>query len=103
MSKVHYKPNRALVWQNAVQDVALKHGSIEIPTSDYVCYVGRLSYQKNPLFLLDVIAKVRLKRPDIKFYILGVGFHSPDLEGLKKRMEQLSLTNNVVLIPWLSQ
>ena len=39
---------------------------------------------------------------DLKFYWLGVGYHSPDLAELKRKIEEWNLDKNIVLLPWLS-
>lgn len=103
MDIVGYKPDRSLVWHNAVPDMSLKHGDIQKPKGKYICYIGRPCYQKNSFFLLDVIKNVVEKNPDLKFYLLGVGYHSPDLQQMKEMITQLDIANNIVLEPWLSQ
>lgn len=68
--------------------------------SYYIVTIGRPSYQKNPLFLVDVIKGVHEKHPDILFYLLGVGFYSPDLEEMKSRLEEYRLNDVVILKEW---
>lgn len=38
-----------------------------------LCHVGRISRQKNPLFLLDILAAVRERRPDAALLSVGEG------------------------------
>jgi len=38
-----------------------------------LCHVGRISRQKNPLFLLDIAAEVRKRRPDALLLSVGEG------------------------------
>lgn len=54
----------------------------------YIVTIGRPSYQKNPFFLVDVISDVNKRHPDVKFFLQGVGFYSPDLEIMKKKIEE---------------
>ena len=42
----------------------------------YICYIGRPSYQKNPLFLVEVVKDVHILHPEVKFVLLGVGYYS---------------------------
>ena len=94
---VGYNPTRALCWTNAVPRVKLtspmeKESDVEMTkmlNSDckYVSYIGRPSYQKNLLFLVDVVEKVHKTHQDVKFVLFGVGYHSPDLKKLKKQIE----------------
>jgi glycosyltransferase involved in cell wall biosynthesis len=38
----------------------------------------------------------------MKFYLLGVGYYSPDLNALKKEIADKGLTKTIQLLPWLS-
>ena len=102
ISLVHYKREKALVWSNSVPDA----NNVSIPkektTSPYICYIGRPSYQKNPFFLVNVIKEVHKKHPNILFYILGVGYYSPDLETIKVMIKNYQLENTIILLPWLN-
>ena len=69
----------------------------------YFCTVGRPCYQKNTMFLLGVISKVVEAIPDFKFILLGVGYHSPELELVKDRIMTLGLDKNIEMVPWLEQ
>lgn len=68
----------------------------------YICYIGRPSYQKNTLFLIDVAYELCKLHPEVKFYILGVGYYAPGLEALRSKIETLKLQENVKLFPWLN-
>ena len=102
MEQVHYKEKRAYVWSNSVPDAQTVPPSGLKETSPYICYIGRPSYQKNPFFLVNVIREVHKAYPDIRFYILGVGYYSPDLEQMKRMIVQYQLENAIELFPWLS-
>ena len=67
----------------------------------YIVTIGRPSYQKNPFFLVDVICGVNKRHPDVKFFLLGVGFYSPDLEIMKKKIEEKGLQDTIILKDWL--
>lgn len=101
IQKAGYKEDRALAWSNSVPDIKKTN-----PPADtdwpYICYTGRPSYQKNTFFLVDVIDKVSKKYPDIKFYLLGVGYYSPDLNDLQKMIADYNLQETIVMKPWLS-
>lgn len=102
MEQVYYKEKRAYVWSNSVPDAQTVPPSGLKETSPYICYIGRPSYQKNPFFLVNVIREVHKAYPDIRFYILGVGYYSPDLEQMKRMIAQYQLENAIELFPWLS-
>ena len=75
IKEVGYSEVHALVWHNAVPDSSLERGKKVDISEPYACYIGRPCYQKNPLFLLDVIKKVKDKGCNLKFILLGVGYH----------------------------
>lgn len=68
--------------------------------SNYIVTIGRPSYQKNPFFLVDVIKGVHERHPEIQFFILGVGYYSPNLERMSKQIDAYGLKDVVVLKEW---
>ena len=102
MTDVGYDKQHALVWHNAVPDASLEQGKTVNISEPYACYIGRPCYQKNPLFLLDVIRKVKDKGCHLKFILLGVGYHSPELEAMKVKIQELDLEDTIRLEPWIS-
>lgn len=117
---VGFKVKKAFAWNNAVPDVdkdltrisqisrisSQKNESSDLPVPKigerYITSIGRPSYQKNPLFMVEVAHGIHLKHPDIKFYLLGVGFYSPMLEDMKKLIHQYDMDDTFYLLPWLS-
>ena len=117
---VGFKIKKAFAWNNAVPDVdkgltrisqisrisSQKNESSDLPVPKvgerYITSIGRPSYQKNPLFMVEVAHGIHLKHPDIKFYLLGVGFYSPMLEDMKKLIHQYDMDDTFYLLPWLS-
>lgn len=99
---VHYKIEKALVWSNSVPDVKDITSPKSPPTSPYICYIGRPSYQKNPFFLVNVVKEIHKKHPNILFYVLGVGYYSPDLEIMQQMIKDYHLENTIILLPWLN-
>ena len=70
--------------------------------NSYICYIGRPSYQKNTLFLIDVVDVVRKVLSGVKFLLLGVGYYSPELEQVENKIKELGLSENIELKTWLS-
>lgn len=117
---VGFNEKKAFAWNNAVPDVdkgltrisqisrisSQKNEASDLPVPKagerYITSIGRPSYQKNPLFMVEVAHGIHLKHPDIKFYLLGVGFYSPMLEGMKKLIHQYDMDDTFYLLPWLS-
>lgn len=112
---VGFKEKKAFAWNNAVPDAnkeltrisqnsRISESSNPVPKDGerYITSIGRPSYQKNPLFMVEVAHGIHLKHPDIKFYLLGVGFYSPMLEDMKKLIHQYDMDDTFYLLPWLS-
>ena len=52
---------------------------------DYdIVYIGRLTYQKNPQRLLDVLARIAAKKKDVKAAVIGIGELADELKQLAK-------------------
>lgn len=106
MEKVGYKESEAYVWSNAICDIQPQ--DIKVPTDQvvkeqYIISVGRPSYQKNPMLMVETMKRVHSKHPQIKFYLVGVGFHSPMLEEMEALIKKYNLEEVVKLIPWLDR
>lgn len=114
---VGFNEKKAFAWNNAVPDADKgltrisqissqnkEASDLPVPKEGerYVTSIGRPSYQKNPLFMVEVVHGIHLKHPDIKFYLLGVGFYSPMLEDMKKLIHQYDMDDTFYLLPWLS-
>ena len=102
IKEVGYSKEHALAWHNAVPDSSLERGKMVDISEPYACYIGRPCYQKNPLFLLDVIKKVKDRGCNLKFILLGVGYHSPELDAMKAKMHDLGLEDSIRLEPWIN-
>ena len=109
IEKVGFSERKAFAWNNAVPDsepqvTQLKTTNLPIPKEGerYVTSIGRPSYQKNPLFMVEVAHGVHMKHHDIKFYLLGVGFYSPMLDEMKALIHKYDMDDTFYLLPWLS-
>ncbi len=71
-----------------------------IESDKYICYIGRPSYQKNPLFLVEVAKDVHVLHPEVKFALLGVGYYSPELDKVKAKITEYGLKEVISLFPW---
>lgn len=100
---VKYKKSHALVWHNAVPDASqiMKQES-KTDNEIFACYIGRPCYQKNTVFLADVIKRVKDQGCPLKFLLLGVGYYSSELKQLKEKIAAYKLENTILLKPWLS-
>lgn len=100
---VKYKQERALAWNNSVPCAKINQQDSAVDgVAPFICCIGRPSYQKNPLFLVEVVKKVHEILPCVRFLLLGVGYYSPDLKTLKDKIEEYGLGDVMILLPWLT-
>lgn len=101
INEVKYKKENVLLFDNSINPIENTEGLTIHKTwpVDYICTVGRPSYQKNIEFMIQVLNEVR-KEKDIHLVIMGVGHHSDKLEDVKKLIDKLKLNNSVTLIDW---
>ncbi len=108
---VGFKEEKAYAWNNATLDSLPQisqrtqiSSTLPVPKDGerYITSIGRPSYQKNPLFMVEVAHGIHLKYPDVKFYLLGVGFYSPMLEDMKALIHRYGMDDTFYLLPWLS-
>lgn len=70
------------------------------PQRPVMLYVGRVAFEKNIGFLLQVTARIRQDMPDVLLLIAGEG---PALEPLKSRAARMELGNNVLFVGYLDR
>lgn len=105
MERVGYTERNAFAWNNAIpriQDEDVQEPTDAIRNERFVISIGRPSYQKNPLLMVETMKRVHGKHPEVKFYLVGVGFYSPMLEETKALMADFGLEDSFVMLPWLS-
>lgn len=101
IKEVGYKKNKTLLFNNSINSITLNR-PLSIPKTwpdEYICTVGRPSYQKNIELMIRVVNEVKKER-NIHLVVMGVGHHSSNLEDVKKLINDLDLTQNVTLIDW---
>lgn len=70
------------------------------PERPIMLYVGRVAFEKNITFLLQVTARVKLDIPDALLLVAGEG---PALEGLRREAKRLGLDDNVGFLGYLDR
>ena len=106
IEKVGYTEKNAYAWNNAISRI--KPDDIEEPkdlktNERFIISIGRPSYQKNPLLMVETMKRVHEKHPEIKYYLVGVGFYSPMLDETKTLIHKYGLDDYFILMPWLSR
>lgn len=102
LKDVHYPSHKVLVYNNAVNPIR-EVDELSIKKTwpfPYICSVGRPSYQKNIELMIDVLAQLKAQNAAIHLVLMGVGFHAPNLENVKRKIQLLNLQKNVTLLDW---
>jgi glycosyltransferase involved in cell wall biosynthesis len=68
-----------------------------------VVYLGSLSFARQPGFMLEVIASIRSRYPDVLLVLAGDGEAPDEQAWLRRRIDEMGLQQNVWLTGWLSQ
>ena len=101
LNEVGFKKEKTLLFNNAINKIIIDKPLCISKTwpDEYICTVGRPSYQKNIELMIDILKAVRVSI-DIHLIIMGVGFHSDHLKYVKTKIVQYDLEKNVTLLPW---
>lgn len=70
------------------------------PHRPMMLFVGRVAFEKNIGFLLEVLQRVRSQIPDVLFLIAGEG---PARNGLEQSVTSMGLTENVKFLGYLDR
>ena len=101
IEEVGYKPENTIVFNNCIEPIA-KIEPLSITKTwpeDYICTVGRPSYQKNIEQMIRVMHEVN-KEVKIHLVVMGVGPVSGQLESVKSLIKELDMSNDVTLLDW---
>ena len=105
INEVGYTNENALLFNNSINPIT-KIDPLSIPKTwpdNYICSVGRPSFQKNIELMLDVLAEIKLSINDIHLVLMGVGYHAPNLEAVNAKIKHLQLEDNITLLEWTSR
>jgi len=103
--EINYKKEKVLLWNNSVEDIHTSENiksTFELP-ENYICSIGRPSYQKNIEVMVKVFHQVKKEIPEINMVLMGVGFHSPNEQEVRSLIDRLGLTESFILLPWVSR
>jgi glycosyltransferase involved in cell wall biosynthesis len=75
----------------------LKRDVVKNNFNNYIIGIGRLTKQKNFIFLINAFKELNMIYPDLKLLIFGSG---EERENLKKTIISLTLTNSVTILPY---
>ena len=101
VEEVGYKPKKAVVFNNCIEPITEIHPLTIKKTwpEEYICTVGRPSYQKNIEQMIRVLHEVN-KEAKIHLIVMGVGPVSGQLVSVKNLIQELNIGGEVTLINW---
>lgn len=102
INEVGYNKERVLLFNNCINAITeIPDLSIEKTWPDeYICSVGRPSFQKNIELMIEVLRELKEKKPNIHLVLMGVGYHAPNLEQVKSLISKYNLDSNITLLEW---
>lgn len=98
---VGYHQNNSLVFKNSIS-IIKSIDKLSIPKTwpdNYICTVGRPSYQKHIDLMIKIIFEIK-KVQEIHLVLMGVGHHADELENIISLIKVLDLTKNITLLNW---
>ncbi len=104
INDLKFDPNKVFLWNNAIDEIKPVANKIDYNLPEnYICNIGRPSYQKNTELLINSIYQVKKDIPNIHLVILGVGYYAPSLKKVTSLINDLNLTSNVTLISFINR
>ncbi len=105
INDLNYKKSKLYIWNNSIGDIVeLKPSKMlsSLP-EEFICSIGRPSYQKNIEMLLEVILLVKKEIKDIHLVLLGIGNQSAILDDLNVFIKKNNLERNITMIRWVER
>ncbi|GAA0714366.1 glycosyltransferase family 4 protein [Aquimarina litoralis] len=106
LEEVGYKKEKTELFNNSILPIENLENDIKYPVSwpdDYICTVGRPSYQKNIEMMIEVIKELRNDIPSIHLVLMGVGEYYPNLKKVEQLINEYNLENNITLVKWIDR
>jgi len=101
---IGFSPSKVIVLNNAISPIKIQtNSSNKIKHKNYICTIGRPSYQKNTEMLIEVFSLVQKKHNNIHLYVIGAGEYSPNLNNINNLIIQKSLSDKITILPWINR
>ena len=101
---IGFSPSKVIVLNNAISPIKTQiSSSNKIKHKNYICTIGRPSYQKNTAMLIEVFSLVQKKHNNIHLYIIGAGEYSPNLNNINNLIIQKKLSDKITILPWVNR
>lgn len=101
LDEVGYSSDNIKVFNNCIDPITAIT-PLTIPRTwpeEYICTVGRPSYQKNIEQMIRVLYEIR-KEARVHLVVMGVGPVSGQLESVKNLIQELAIDEDVTLLDW---
>lgn len=107
ITEVNYKKSKTALFNNCISPIKLDQNfsdvlSYNLP-KEYICTVGRPSYQKNLEMMIEVLKEIKNRIPNIHLVIMGVGVVSPNTDNIKRLIKAYGLESNTTMIEWVQR
>lgn len=104
LNEVGFPQGKVLLYNNSIMPInAIKPLSIPKTWPDeYICTVGRPSYQKNTELLVRAVYEIK-KHRNIHLVLMGVGYHYSELDSIVNLIDELNLTDTITMLAWTSR
>ncbi|MEZ0007413.1 glycosyltransferase involved in cell wall biosynthesis [Flavobacterium sp. 28YEA47A] len=102
IKEVGYVEKKTILFNNSILPIdQLSELTIEKTwPDDYICTVGRPSFQKNIELMIQIIFEIKKHQKNIHLVLMGVGYHSPQLDSINDLIIKLDLKSNITLLDW---
>lgn len=96
-NKKNYLVNKSIVIYNVInpEEILKKSSEVSIKKSYDIIYVGRLTYSKNPIRLIELLSLIKSKYPDLSAAIVGDGEYK---DAMLDKISELKLDENVDML-----
>lgn len=103
--ELKFESRKVYLWPNStevpIEDNLIKQ-NISFPPN-YICSIGRPSYQKNIEMLVETVSYIKKSIINIHLVIIGTGLQSTFLTRIESMIKKYDLENNITLIPWIER
>lgn len=100
INDIKYKIDNTDVWNNSIRPIEVNEKLEQFTNYQYICTVGRPSYQKNIEMLIQAINLIKDEFPDLYLKIIGAGYYSPNTTNLVTLINKFQLQDRVEIIEW---
>jgi len=105
INEVLYKKKNTLIFNNSINPISNSFVSVSEMNfpENFICTVGRPSFQKNIEMMIEVLKQLKTKKQDVHLVLMGVGEYSPNKAQVEQLIKTYGLESNITMIPWIDR